>query len=99
MMTSQIEHLLEHSGVNYEYFDLWNKLIRQVDIDLIYKQKIDIIGLAKQLYLTIVNRPVIENDTFIDPILTGCLLILNTLDELFKGHIEEIIPEIYSNDF
>ena len=99
MMTSQLENILELPQVNYEYFDLWDKLIRQVNRDLIEKDKIDIKRLAKLLYLTVVSRPVIENDIAMDPILTGCLLMLDTLDELFKSHIEESIPEIYSKDF
>ena len=98
-MTSHLENILELSNVNYEFFDLWDKLFRLAKRESIDKEKIDIKSLAKLLYVTLMNRSVIENDVVMDPILTGCLLMLETLDELFKSHIEESIPEIYSNDF
>ena len=63
------------------------------------KEKIDIKNLAKLLYVTLMNISVIENNVVVDPIFTGCLLMLETLDEVFKSHIEESISEIYSNDF
>jgi len=99
LLTAQLENILNLSSLNYEFFDLWNKLIRLLNPSAIDKNAFDIKGLAKLLHSTIVNRQVVEDDVILDPILAGSLLILDTLDELFKDYLQEHAPKIYSEDF
>lgn len=98
-LTRQLENILNLTELNYEFFDLWDKLIRLMNPSSIDTAALDIKGLAKLLYGTIVNRPIIEDDVKIDPILAGCLLMLATLDTNFKSEIQSEVPEIYSNIF
>lgn len=99
LLTRQLENVLSLSSINYEFFDLWDKLIRLIDSQSVDKDALDIKGLTRLLYSTIVNRPIIEDDVKLDPILSGSLLMLDTLDELFKDYIKEVMPEIYSKEF
>ena len=99
LMTSQLNSIMGLTDFNYEFFDLWDKLIRLLDPSSIDKNMLDIKNLVKLLHTTIIERPLIEDDVKIDPILAGSLLMLDTLDEIFKEYVQQYAPEIYSTDF
>jgi hypothetical protein len=94
LLTNHLENILSLDTLNYEFFDLWDKMIR-----LVKPVGKDIKPLAELLFNTITNRPIIEDEFVLDPVLAGSLLMLDTLDEFYKPFLQETVPKIYSSEF
>lgn len=84
--------------IHTEFFNLWDDLIRLVPND-VARDIINSDELAHELYDTIYNRPVIEDDEQQDYILSGSLRILNTLDHLFHNDLRTNFPKLYNEKF
>lgn len=100
LLDTNLNTILSQDVIQHtEYFNCWDKMIRLVNASDITKDVLNSVKVAKDLLKTITSRQIIEDDISVDSILSGCMLMLKTLDELFHKDIKDECPEIYSKEF
>lgn len=100
LLTDQLGNILTHETLKQsEYFNLFDAILRLINHADLDKISFNSASVAEMLFNTITSRHIIEQDDVQDPILSGCILMLSTLDELFHDSIKDGCPGIYSKDF
>jgi hypothetical protein len=86
MFSKELKTVLSYGVLEYtEFFNFWDQLIRLLSAKDFEKGTLNIIEVGKidLLYQTIISRSIVEDDVKQDAILSGCLKMLATFDELF----------------